>query len=103
MVCCIATDKQRRVKVQLSLPQPTKQISKTIHVSTRTVQQYSKNLHNFGSLTPPRNDALGQPHVITPEMEAVPSPTHYYYSLKIEERLIIVSVGLPCCSSFYLH
>ena len=103
MVCRIATDKRRRVEVQLSLPQPSKQISKTVYVSTRTVQRYSKNLRDFGSLTPPRNGALGRPRVITPEMEAVPSPTQYYYSLKIGEILIIVSVGLPCCSSFYLH
>jgi len=71
MVCRIAEDKRRRVKAKLHLAQSSKQISKDLHVSTRTVQRYNKNLRDHGALTPPRNGPRGRPRVITPEIEEV--------------------------------
>ena len=67
----ISDNRRRRVKVKLDISQETKQIVKDTQVSARTVQRYRNNVHNYGSLTPPRNGPQGRPRVITPEMEEV--------------------------------
>jgi transposase len=71
MPCRIPDVKRRRIEVGIALKKRTKDLAKTVNVSRRSIQRFSKNLKVHGSIGAPKVIAQGRPRTITPEMEEV--------------------------------
>jgi transposase len=67
----IPEDKRLLVKTKIHLTEKPKEIEKNTGVSRRTVQQYRKNLIEYGTVRPPKTGPQGRPRIITPAMEEV--------------------------------
>jgi len=67
----IPDNTRETIKIKLCLAQTLKQIEKHTHTSHRSIQRFSKNLRDYGSVRPPKIVPQGRPRVITPQMQEV--------------------------------
>jgi transposase len=84
MPCHIPEFKRRTIELDIALEKKTKDIAKTVRVSSRSIQRFRKNLKVHGSVAAPKVIAQGRPRTITPEMEEV--------SITSSSRIILHSV-----------
>jgi transposase len=70
MPIAIPDDKWRRIRTQLTLDVPSKVIATRLNVSRRSVQRFSKNISEHGTISPPQGRRGRRSH-ITPQMEQV--------------------------------
>ena len=67
----VPASKRNDISVKLDLSRPTKTIAEEERVSTRSIQQYQKNLLQHSHTYAARDVPQGRPRLFTPEMEMV--------------------------------